>query len=131
VGTIEGTVDHVGLRSTRIRTLDRSIVSVPNSQIANMSVETLSERDKFWFHPVVGLGYGTTGGQVLVVLDGVREALQQHSAVDPASIRVRFVRLGAYSLDVEVFAYVRAADWPHFLEIQEGLLLRITVIVCG
>ena len=48
---IEGTVDHIGLRSTRIRTLDRTIVSVPNSQIANMSLETLSARDKFWFHP--------------------------------------------------------------------------------
>ena len=59
-GRCVGTVDHIGLRSTRIRTLDRTIVSVPNSQIANVSLETLSARDKFWFHPVVGVRYETT-----------------------------------------------------------------------
>ena len=54
MGDVLGTVDHIGLRSTRIRTRDRTVVSVPNSQIANASIETLSARDKFWFHPVVG-----------------------------------------------------------------------------
>ena len=51
----QGTVDHIGLRSTRIRTPDRTIVSVPNGQIANMSLETMSARDKYWFHPLVGI----------------------------------------------------------------------------
>ena len=60
MGEVSGTVDHIGLRSTRIRTLDRTIVSVPNSQIANACLETLSVRDKFWFHHVVGLRYETT-----------------------------------------------------------------------
>ena len=59
-----GTVEEVGLRSTRIRTLDRTLVSVPNGQIANMSLETLSARDKFWFHPVIGLRYETTPVQL-------------------------------------------------------------------
>ena len=129
VADVEGTVDHIGLRSTRIRTPGRSIVSVPNSQIANMSLETLSARDKFWFHPVVGLRHGTTDAQMQTVLDGIRQALARHAEIDPASIRVRLLRLGAFSLDIEVVAYVFAADWPHFLEIQEALLLRITEIV--
>jgi MscS family membrane protein len=129
VGTIEGTVDHIGLRSTRLRTLDRTVVSVPNSQIANMSLETLSVRDKFWLHPIFGLRYETTPDQMRLVLDGVRAMLVEHPQIDPGSVRVRFLRLGAFSLDVEVFAYVLARDWPQFLEIQEGLLLRITEIV--
>jgi MscS family membrane protein len=126
MGTIEGTVDHIGLRSTRIRTLDRTIVSVPNGQIANASLETLSARDKFWFHPEVRLRYDTTPSQLNAVLEGIRQLLEEHSAVDRASIRVRFIRLGAFSFDVEVFAYLTARDWNHFLELQEALLFGVT-----
>ena len=129
VGQIEGTVEHIGLRSTRIRTLDRTVISVPNGQIANMSLETLSARDKFWFHPTVGLRYGTTDAQMRHVLDGIRHMLVRTVSVDTSSVRVRLQRLGASSLDIEVFAYILAVDWPHFLEIQEELLLRITDIV--
>jgi MscS family membrane protein len=129
MGTIEGTVENIGLRSTRIRTPDRSIVTVPNGQIANLSLETLSARDKFWFHPVLGLRYETTAEQMQLVLDGIRKLLARHASVEAATVRVRFLRLGAYSLDVEMFAYVLARDWPHFLEIQEGLLLSISAIV--
>ena len=131
VGTIEGTVEHIGLRSTRIRTVDRSVIRVPNGTIATMSLETLSARDKFWFHPVIGLRYETTTDQMRVVLDGIRTLLMRKPVIDGPSVRVRFKNLGASSLDVEVFAYVLARDWPHFLEIQEELLLRITEIVAA
>jgi len=129
MGEISGTVDHIGLRSTRIRTLDRTIVSVPNSHIANVSLETISARDKFWFHPVVGLRYETTPEQLTAVVDGIRELLQSHGAVERESVRVRFLRLGPFSLDVDVFAYLQARDWNHFLEIQERLLFGVTEIV--
>ena len=129
MGEISGTVDHIGLRSTRIRTLDRTIVSVPNSHIANVSLETISARDKFWFHPVVGLRYETTPEQLTSVVDGIRELLQSHGAVERESVRVRFLRLGPFSLDVDVFAYLHARDWNHFLEIQERLLFGVTEIV--
>jgi MscS family membrane protein len=129
VGTIEGTVDHIGLRSTRIRTLDRSIVSVPNGQIANMSVENMSARDKFWFHPVLGLRYETTPAQLRGVLETVERLLRGHASVDQPSIRVRFLRLNTFSLDVDVFAYVFARDWAHFLEIQEQLLFSVAQAV--
>jgi MscS family membrane protein len=129
MGEIVGTVDHIGLRSTRIRTIDRTIVSVPNSQIASASLETLSARDKFWFHPVVGLRYETTTDQLQLVTGGIRRLLEQHASVSRESVRVRFIRLGASSLDVEVFAYVFATDWTQFLEIQEELLFKVTEIV--
>jgi MscS family membrane protein len=129
VGEIQGTVDHIGLRSTRLRTLDRTVVSVPNGQIANMTLETFSARDKFWFHPIVGLRYETTTRQLRTVVDGIRRELSEHPLVDRESVRVRFIRLGSFSLDVDVFAYVLARDWSHFLEIQEQLLFRVTEIV--
>src|SRR3954454_17731870 len=106
LGDIVGTVEDVGLRSTRIRTMDRTVVSVPNSQIANMSLETLSARDKFWFHPLVGLRYETTPAQLRSVVTNLRSHLANHRLVDGnESIRVRFFRFGAFSLDVEIFAY--------------------------
>jgi MscS family membrane protein len=129
VGDVQGTVDHIGLRSTRIRTLDRTVVSIPNSQIANASLETFSARDKFWFHPVVGLRYETTPKQLRAVVDGTRRLLEDHPSVAPESVRVRFIRLGSFSLDVEVFAYLVARDWNHFLELQEQLLFAVTDIV--
>jgi len=129
MGEIVGTVDHIGLRSTRIRTLDRTVISVPNSQIASASLETLSARDKFWFHPVLGLRYETTPDQLRTILDGIRRLLNTHDSISHESVRVRFIRLGAFSLDVDVFAYVFATDWNQFLEIQEGLLFNIADIV--
>jgi MscS family membrane protein len=129
VGTIEGIVDHIGLRSTRIRTPDRTVVSVPNAQIASTSLESISARDKFWFHPVVGLRYETTPTQLRTVVNGIRQTLEAHPSVDTRSVRVRFVRLGAFSLDVEINAYLDARDWNHFLEVQEELLFSITEIV--
>src|SRR4029450_5382392 len=105
------------LRSTRIRTLDRTVVSVPNGQIANVNIETLSARDKFWFHHFVGLSYETTASQMRAVVEGVRELLAGYPGVDPGVIRARFFRLGAFSLDVEIFAYIVATDCAHFLDI--------------
>jgi len=124
-----GTVDFIGLRSTRIRTLDRTIVTVPNGQMATANIETLSVRDKFWFHHFVGLTYQTSSAQMRAVIDGIDSLLTSHSNIDRQSVRARFLRLGAFSLDIEIFAYVFARDWDSFLAIQQELLLRVMEIV--
>jgi len=125
VGGIEGTVEDLGLRSTRIRTSDRTVVSVPNGQIANMTLENTSLRDKFWFHPIFALRYATTLPQLQTVLDGIRRLLEENGDIERDSVRVNLLRCGATSLDVEVFAYVITRDSKQFLDIQERLLLRI------
>jgi MscS family membrane protein len=131
LGDTVGTVESVGLRSTRIRTLDRTLVTIPNGQIANISLETLSARDSFWFHPALSLRYETTPEQIREIIAGVRTLLMEQPKVDRSSVRVRLLRMGAFSLDVDIFAYVYAAgsDWNGFLEFQEELLLRIMEIV--
>jgi MscS family membrane protein len=130
LGDTLGTVDSVGLRSTRIRTLDRTILSVPNGQVATANIETLSARDKFWFHHFVGLSYQTTPAQMRTVIERIRDVLVKHPGLDRADVlRVRFFRLGQFSLDIEVSAYIFANDWDRFLEIQQDLLLRIMEIV--
>jgi len=131
LGDTVGTIESVGLRSTRIRTLDRTLVTIPNGQIPNMSLETLSARDRFWFDPMLSLRYETTPEQIREGIVGVRRLLKEQSGVDPSSVRVRLLRLGAFSLDVDIFAYVYIAtgDWNEFLEFQEELLLHILEIV--
>ena len=124
-----GTVENVGLRSTRIRTPDRTVVCVPNSQIANMSLETLSARDKFWFHPLLGLRYETTPDQLRSIVTGIHRLLIAHSSLDSSSVRVNFLRLSSFSLELDISAYVLAGDWSDFLRIQEELLLSVMNIV--
>ena len=125
VGNTEGIIDEIGLRSTRIRTLDRTMLRIPNGQIASLPVENFSARDKFWFHPIIGLRYSTTSEQMHTVLEGIRNLLEQSSRVEPATFRARLLRFGPSSLEVEVFAYIFARDVNNFLELQESLLLGI------
>jgi MscS family membrane protein len=124
-----GTVEEIGLRSTRIRTNDRTIVAIPNADFAGMKLENYSARDKIWYHPTIGLRYETTPEQIRYILVEVRRMLYAHPRVDPDPARIRFVSFGAYSLDFEIFAYVRTRDFGEFLEIAEDLNLRVMDIV--
>jgi MscS family membrane protein len=124
-GNRVGTVTHIGLRSTRIRTLDRTVVSVPNSQFSAMELENFSERDKIWFHQTLGLRRDTTFEQLRRVLSSVRDVLKQNPKVEVGDIPVRFVGIGQYSLDIEIFAYVLTPDFDEFLGIQQELLLEL------
>ncbi len=124
-----GEVEDVTLWATRVRTAERVVVSIPNGTVANGVIENLSRRDKFWFHPTLGLSYETTPGQMRRVLEEIRALLEADPRVDSQDARTRFARLNASSLDVDVFAYVRAATLVEFLAVQEDLLLRILEIV--
>ena len=129
IGTQLGTVEEIGIRSTRIRTLDRTVLTVPNGELSSLHIENFTHRDRYWFHPILNLRYETSPDQMRHVLQALRTMLAEHTKVDSASARVRFVSLGAHSLDIEIFAYVVAWDYSGFLEIQEDLLLRCMDIV--
>jgi MscS family membrane protein len=124
-----GTVEEIGLRWTRVRTLDHTIVSIPNGEFAKLQLENYAERRKLWYHPRLRLRYETTPDQLRYVLVEIRKLLYAHPRVlsDPA--RIRFVGFGDYSLDLDVFAYVDTRDYGEFLEISEDLNLRILEIV--
>lgn len=124
-----GTVEEVGLRSTRVRTLDRTIVSIPNADFSGFELENFSVRDKIWFHPRIGLRYETSPDQIRYILVQIRKMLYSHPKVDPDPARIRFAGFGAYSLDLDIFAYVKTTDYGEFLEVAEDLNLRIMEIV--
>jgi len=120
-----GTVEDIGLRSTRVRTLDRTLVSIPNAEFSSMVLENFSQRDKVWFHPTLNLRRDTKPDQVRNILEAIRRILTEHPKSDVGALPVRFVGAGQYSLDIEVFAYIRTSDYDEFLKIQQDLLLRI------
>ena len=120
-----GTVEEIGLRSTRIRTLDRTLVTIPNADFAQRELESYTARDRMRIHAILGLRYETTPDQLRYALVGLRRILRTHPRVSPDPARVRFVGFGAYSLDLEVFAYVTTADYGEFLELREGIYLQM------
>jgi MscS family membrane protein len=130
-GDTLGTVEEIGIRSTRIRTLDRTVLTVPNGQLSALAIENYLHRDRYWFHPILNLRYETSPDQMRHVLQALRTMLAEHSKVDTTTMRVRLIALGAHSLDIEIFAYVIAWDYAGFLEVQEDLLLRCMDIVAA
>jgi len=120
-----GTVMHIGLRSTRIRTPDRTIICVPNSQFSAMALENISSRDKIWFHPKLHLRRDTTTDQLQQVLASIGKILAETPKVEAGKIPVRFIDVGDYSLNLEVDAYVATADYNDFLVIQQDILIRM------
>ncbi len=125
VGDVTGTIVDIGIRSTRIRTLNRTIVSIPNGQTAAVSIENFSARDKFHCLHVIGVRYETSGAAMRGVLEALREMLAGMSEVEKDTLRVRFIRFGASSLDIEVRTHLFAKDYDDFLASQENILLTI------
>jgi MscS family membrane protein len=128
-GEYSGTVESIGIRSTRIRTMDRTVVSVPNGQLCVMSLENFALRDKIRFQHTLSLRCETPPDQLRAVLAGISKVLEDRPEVEPSSARARLVSLKNSSFDIEVFAYVTATSWEAFLGIQEEMLLAMIDVV--
>jgi small-conductance mechanosensitive channel len=124
-----GTIEHIGLRSTRIRSLDRTVITVPNSEFANMQLENFAHRDRIWLSTRLQLRYETTPDQLRYVLAELRKLLIAHPKVSADPLRVRFVGFGDYSLDIDIFAYVLTPDINEFHAIREDLFLRMMALI--
>lgn len=126
-----GTIEDIGLGSTRVRTLDNTVVTIPNGKLSQMNLENYTMRQKIWFHHIFGLPYGTSPEQVRAVLAQVTQMLRGDKRVERDSARIRLIAFGPSSLSFEIFAYVLVTDYTTFVEIQEDLLLRIMDIVAA
>lgn len=124
-----GTVEDISLRSTRIRTPERTELSIPNGSLATMNIENLSRRDKILLNVKLGLRYETSPDQLRYVLAQIRRLLYEHPKVETNGARIRFIGYDNNSLTLEVFCYVLTRDGAEFLAIQEDILLRTLEIV--
>ena len=129
VGNTVGTIEEIGLRATQLRTLDHTLINIPNASLANMEIENISQRQKILYRHKIRLRADSTPEQVREVLKGIRLLLDTHSRVDPVPARVRFKEFGEYSLDLEVFAYLKTINYNEYLEIAESLNIQIIDVI--
>jgi len=118
-----GTVIDIGLRSTRLRTLERTIVTVPNADFSTMQLENFALRDSMLLTARLGVRYETSPEQLRWLLARLEQLLQDHPKILPAPRRARFVGFGPSSLDIEIFAYVATTDIDEFLVVRQRLFL--------
>lgn len=128
---VVGTVEQIGLRSTRIRTLDRTIITIPNGELANQRIESFTMRDRLRFAATIGLVYETTSQQMRTILGSLEAILRRHPKIWPDVVTVRFKELAASSLDIEISAWFQTTDGAEFSAIRQDLLLDFMAAIEG
>ncbi|MEM1169466.1 MAG: mechanosensitive ion channel domain-containing protein [Cyanobacteria bacterium P01_H01_bin.35] len=128
-GDEEGTIVEIGLRSTRILSINGDLISIPNSQFSELKLANKSRRDRILLRQTIGLRYETTSDQLRFVLAKFREMILAHPKLLEQGARVRLIKYNDYSRDVEIFVYVDTGKLAEFLAIQEDVLLRVNDIV--
>lgn len=128
-GDRTGTVEDIGLRSTRVRTEERTLLAIPNGTVATINVENLSRRDKMLFKTVLGLRSETAPDHLRYVLSEIRRILYSHPKIETKTVRVRLTELASSSINVELVCYVLTQDFNEFAAVREDLLLRIMHLV--
>ena len=128
-GTQIGIVERIGLRSTRLRKRNDTLVTIPNAQFCQLQLENLSSREMTLLRFNLSLRYETSSDQLRRVLTYLRKMMIGHPKVSPERMQVRFVGFGDSSLDIKIFAYIRTRNYPEYQAIREDINLRIIDIV--
>ena len=128
-GDKTGTVEAIGVRTTKIRALDRTLITVPNAALADMQLINWAKCDRMLINATIGLRYETENDQLRHVLVKFREMLHAHPKIHSDTVRVRFAGFGQSSLDIGVRIYALTQDFNEFHAIREDVLLRMSEIV--
>jgi MscS family membrane protein len=128
VGTITGSVEKVGFRSTRIRTFDKSLVTVPNKKMVDAEVDNLGLRPVRRAKFNIGLLYSTSEEQLKNIVTEIQLMIDEHSQTNEDG-RVRFSGFGESSLDVMVLFYVNSAEWDDFIDTSQEINYQIMKII--
>jgi MscS family membrane protein len=129
VSGVEGAVEQIGLRSTRIRTIERSLISIPNGQLAEQLTENLGLRERILLRATIGLEYGTSVTQLRAIRDDIEALLRAEPLVWPERVIVYFANFGAHSLDIDVMAWLQTTQIDEFRETRQALFFEIMGIV--
>jgi MscS family membrane protein len=125
ISGVEGDVEEIGIRSTRIRCFDKTVVSVPNKFVTNENIQNFSLRDQRRINMDIGITYDASSEQVRSAVEGIRRLISEHPGIDQSSYVVRFSDFGASSLNILVYCFATTAVWSEYLSIREDLQLRI------
>jgi len=125
IGDVVGTVEDIGMRSTRVRTLARTVVTIPNSNLLASEIQNFAPRDRFLFNPVLHVATETPSEKLRALLTSLRAVLKGDERLLGQTARVRMVAPANDRLPIELFGYILAADFDAFLETQEDLMLKL------
>jgi len=129
INDIQGSIEQIGMRSTKVRTGERTVVTIPNGLLAAANIENYAFRDRFLFTTVLELRTETTPDQIRFLLVEIRSLLYSHPMVNTDDARVRFIGIGTSSLRLEIYSYINVVNYDTSLEVREDLLLRIMEVI--
>lgn len=125
VGDVTGTIEDIGIRSTRIRTLERTIVTIPNGDFSSRQIENFAKRDRFLFNPVISIEHGVNSAKLTALIKAIEDVILKHEFIIKQGARAKLRNFGASSLDIEIFAYIDATDFDHSVSVREDILIKI------
>ena len=128
IGSITGMVEKVGFRSTRVRTFDKSIVTVPNKNLVNAELDNLGVRPVRRVKINIGLTYSSSVDQIKNIVNDIQKLIDDHKQTNQDG-KVRFLNFGDSSLDVMVLYYVNSPDWNVLVDTQQEINFKIIEIV--
>jgi MscS family membrane protein len=130
VDTISGTVEAIGLRSTRIRTVDRTLITIPNGKLAEMRIETVSARDRIRFYALLGVTHAASA-RMPELLRGIEQLLGKNPSILRDTISVRLVAISDSALSIEAAAMCDTNDYGRFMDVRQALLLALVELIAS
>jgi MscS family membrane protein len=127
----EGEVENIGLRSTRIRTLERTLISLPNGKLAEMRTENFAERDRIRMYALLGVEYTTSPAKLRAVRDALEAALRAHPGIWQERVVVRLREFAAYAINIEVMAWFVTTEIDDFRAAREAMLLQFLEVLAA
>jgi len=131
IGTITGDVEKIGFRSTRIRTAEKSFVTVPNKKMVEAELDNLSRRTCLRVKFNIGLTYDTPASEMKAIVQELQQLLDQHPKLTKNESKVRFHEFGSSSLEILILYFVNSTNWDVYSKVREEINYRIIEIVCN
>lgn len=130
VDGVEGTVEDIGMRTTKIRSFEKSLITVPNQIVSNSPIENFSRRGVRRINMKIGLTYGTSGDQMNAIVKEIKAMLQGHENISQKeTLLVNFESFGDSSLNILIYTFTNTSNWERYLNIREDIHLKIMQIV--
>lgn len=124
-----GIIEDIGLRYTQVRTLDRTLINIPNAKFVDMELINYSKRDRMRYKPNLLFRYNTPADKVKAVMEEIIELLSNHEQMRAKPLRVKFAQFGDYGLELNILSYVDTTRFPIYIQVADELNLAILDIV--
>lgn len=131
IGPHMGTVEDIGLRSTKLRTPQRTVIAIPNKTVANEAINNFGRMTERRVEQVIGVTYGSKPEQIEGLLEDIRALLKNDTAVHQEFIAVNFTNFGAFSLDIQIIYFAADTDLRKSFELRERINLALMRLVAA